>query len=43
MTCPNSRFVRFEGAGHNFLVAARDKTVETLEAFIGEVDRAEAT
>jgi 3-oxoadipate enol-lactonase len=40
-TLPNGAFVRLEGAGHNFLVAAREKTLKALEAFIDRVDRSE--
>lgn len=35
---PNCTFVRFEGAGHNFPVAARDKVMEALDAFLDGVD-----
>ena len=38
-TLPNSTFVRLEGAGHNFMVAAREKTLEALRAFLDRVDR----
>ena len=37
-TLPNSTFVGFEGAGHNFPVAAREKVIETLNAFLNRVD-----
>lgn len=39
-TLPGARFVRIEGAGHNFLVAGKEKTLAALGAFIDEVDAA---
>ncbi len=38
-TLPNCTFVRLDGAGHNFLVAAREKTLQALNAFIDRVDQ----
>ena len=38
-TLPASPFVRFEGAGHNFLVAAPDKTKDVMLDFIRHVER----
>lgn len=37
-TIPGSRFVRFEGAGHNFLVAAPEKSRQVVLEFLREVD-----
>jgi pimeloyl-ACP methyl ester carboxylesterase len=37
---PNSRFVRIEGAGHNFMVADRDKANRAVLDFTREVDGA---
>jgi 3-oxoadipate enol-lactonase len=39
-TLPNAHLVKLEGSGHNFLVAARDKSNAAVLAFIGQVDRA---
>ncbi|MDP1631912.1 MAG: alpha/beta hydrolase [Caulobacter sp.] len=39
-TLPNSAFVTLEGAGHNFMVAAREETLRALDAFIDRVDNA---
>jgi pimeloyl-ACP methyl ester carboxylesterase len=38
-TLPNSRFVKFAGAGHNFLVADREKSAAEVLAFLETVDR----
>jgi len=38
-TLPNSRFVRFEGAGHNFFVARGDEARQIVADFIREVDQ----
>ena len=38
-TIPGSRLVRFEGAGHNFLVAAPEKSRSVVLEFLREVDR----
>ena len=35
---PNSRFVRVEGAGHNFFVAGGEPVVEAVRSFIDSVD-----
>ena len=37
-TLPNSRFVKFEGAGHNFFVARGDEARQIVGDFIREVD-----
>ena len=37
-TLPNSRFVKFEGAGHNFFIAGGDKAKKVVVDFIAEVD-----
>lgn len=39
---PNSRFVKLEGAGHNFIVAGTEKTTKAVLDFVGEVDQAAA-
>ncbi len=39
-TLPNSRFVAVEGAGHNFIVAGREKSTRALLDFLEEVDNA---
>jgi 3-oxoadipate enol-lactonase len=36
---PQSRLVIFEGAGHNYLVAANEASTTAVLAFFGEVDR----
>jgi len=38
-TLPDARFVKLEGSGHNFLVAAPDKSNAAVLDFIREVDR----
>jgi 3-oxoadipate enol-lactonase len=38
-TLPNSRLVTFEGAGHNFFVAAPEKSKEVVVNFIRDVDQ----
>jgi pimeloyl-ACP methyl ester carboxylesterase len=38
-TLPNSRFVKVEGAGHNFLVAGGEPTRQLIVDFIREVDQ----
>ena len=38
-TIPGSRLVRIEGAGHNFLVAAPEKSKTAVLEFLREVDR----
>jgi len=37
-TLPHSRLVRFDGAGHNFLVAAGDQANTAVLDFLREVD-----
>jgi len=37
-TLPNSTFVSFKGAGHNYPVAAREKSIAALDAFLDRVD-----
>jgi pimeloyl-ACP methyl ester carboxylesterase len=37
-TLPDSRFVKLEGAGHNFMVAAGEKATAAVLEFLGEVD-----
>lgn len=37
-TLPDSRFVKIEGSGHNFLVAAREKSTTAVLEFVAEVD-----
>lgn len=39
-TLPGARFVRMQGAGHNFLVARPRETLEALTAFVDGVDGA---
>jgi pimeloyl-ACP methyl ester carboxylesterase len=39
-TLPGSRFVRFEGAGHNFLVAAPEMSRSVVLDFVRDVDNA---
>jgi pimeloyl-ACP methyl ester carboxylesterase len=39
-TLPDSRFVKLEGAGHNFMVAAGDTANAAVLDFLGGVDRA---
>ena len=38
-TLPNSHFVKMEGCGHNFIVAATEKTTEAVLGFLREVDQ----
>ena len=38
-TLPDSRFVKVEGAGHNFFIAGGEKTKETVVEFLRGVDR----
>jgi 3-oxoadipate enol-lactonase len=38
-TLPNSRFVKLEGAGHNFLVATSEKANAAILDFLREVDQ----
>jgi 3-oxoadipate enol-lactonase len=38
-TLPDSRFVKIEGAGHNFFVAAPEKSKEAVLGFIRDVDQ----
>jgi 3-oxoadipate enol-lactonase len=38
-TLPNSRFVRFAGAGHNFFVAGGQRANEAVLSFLDDVDR----
>jgi len=38
-TLPDARLVKLEGSGHNFLVAAPEKSNAAVLDFIGEVDR----
>ncbi len=40
-TLPDSRLVKFEGAGHNFIVADTDKANQTVLDFLREVDQAQ--
>lgn len=40
-TLPNSRFVKFEGAGHNFFIAGGQAANDAVLDFIGQVDRGE--
>jgi pimeloyl-ACP methyl ester carboxylesterase len=37
-TLPNSSFVRFEGAGHNFLIARGDEAIAAVLEFVQRVD-----
>jgi pimeloyl-ACP methyl ester carboxylesterase len=39
-TLPDSRFIDYEGAGHNYLVAMGDKANEDVLAFLADVDAA---
>ncbi len=41
-TLPHARFVKLEGAGHNFLVATQAKATAAVLAFLREVDGAAA-
>ena len=38
-TLPNSRFVRFAGAGHNFFIAGGQRANEAVLEFLNDVDR----
>ncbi len=38
-TLPNSRFVRFRGAGHNFFIAGGQRANEAVLDFLDDVDR----
>lgn len=40
-TLPDSRFVRLEGAGHNYLVASPDKSRQAIVGFLAEMDAAQ--
>jgi 3-oxoadipate enol-lactonase len=42
-TLPDSRFVKLEGAGHNFIVAGNAKTTEAVLDFVREIDQTTAT
>jgi len=41
-TLPNSRFLKVEGAGHNFLVAGGEPTRKIIADFINEIDQRDA-
>ena len=38
-TLPDSRFVKLEGSGHSFMVAAGEKANKTVLDFLREVDQ----
>jgi pimeloyl-ACP methyl ester carboxylesterase len=38
-TLPDARLVKLEGSGHNFLVAARDRSNAAVLDFVAEIDR----
>lgn len=42
-TLPNSRLVSFEGAGHSYIVAAKQESNAAVIDFLDEVDRARTT